>query len=677
MGTFSINQAGILENWSNNTHVVVGNVQTMVQQSLGQDYTFESFSVLQGTASGSQVHLICKLSRRIYWVCVSSATTVTCKWLNRFHDTVTCEYVQMADLPYAVFSYPDAPITVVCLSPDMIHEVDLPVAEAPNVIGVGKDVETHAISVFTSNGLVLRARYMQLQPQPKGTANDEHAHVLSRHLLAAFWNFYQSRNLQLAPSLQQEDSLERAIVLTATQLQHEGTTGRNPMEWHLAFIAMVKQAGFYKNLSAKARWTLLGIGQEISVAPLLHASSFQLTEPFGLANKLLQIQRHVVDHAPTLEWTIVLDKILEQAFQYREEHGMVTYDVLVDPNDLFTHALAPVLRVQIQELQQLTERLARTALQVQAESKGADIPVALVFDLIRTQLHNDQLAYDLALEHQYYPCLCQLALDHPSKYDLTPILGKWPDFGPYALEWFAKRHRYDKVLSYGKDLPDSFQKLVANTDYAWVAELRQGKYGAVSEALYQSSTGDNIEQTEWNLSMAKLASKVANRKNKAVENKMELVKIHISLFGRDVTPLSTPRVLFDACLQHYDESEDDPIVYAMMGLVVGCVAQDGTMIASVWSKVIASNADIWLSPSSAAALSRDELLQDTMFGRLWCQVQEQPVEWHATMQFDAVQDAVLRNLKLKQHEGIELMRRLHTVTTIALQSIMVAEYEGQ
>jgi hypothetical protein len=68
------------------------------------------------------------------------------------------------------------------------------------MIGMGKDVPTHGVVVVTTEGLLLRVRWMQLQAAVAATS-DEETHVLARHLRAAFWTFYQSNQLHLPPSL--------------------------------------------------------------------------------------------------------------------------------------------------------------------------------------------------------------------------------------------------------------------------------------------------------------------------------------------------------------------------------------------------------------------------------------------------------------------------------------------
>ena len=714
-GLHSVTESGFVELWNDDDKgTPVCNLEEMLETHIKDD-AFDTIQVLCASCAKDQLDFIVKIvfprQARFYWLRLvkGGAVLEQCQWLNRFHETVTCQGIVSCDngMAYACFSAAQQPVTVLCLSKH-IHEVDLPSAEAPAVVGMGRDVETHGCVFVTNQGLVLRARWMQLQQAVLASTSDEESHVLARHLRSAFWHYYQTHQLQLAPSLTAANvNVEAAIVLTARQLQQEGdaSSSHNPMEWHLALIQMLKQAGFYKNLSSSGRWTLLGIGQELAIHSILQKSNLFVKElpPHGLAVKVAQVQRHVLDHAPTMEWSVVLAQVLQTAAQYRETHVISTYDVLQDPRHLWTHDLKDVLLLQLKHPEsakvETLEVIVAEALQVHQETQSKDYALvkSLGINLIRSdELRNDSLAHELSLQHAYYEGLCQLFIDNPEEYSLEPILDKWGDFGAFCLRWFTQQGHLDKVLSYGKLLPDTFALLVKDQlpEYQWVHALRKKRYGVVSDCLFQNATGQDVEQTEWHLSMAKLAAKVHNAgksgndedagdyRRKRIDNKLDLVKAQRALIDENV-PLQTPDYLLKLALDKCDKEADASVVgYAMMGLVIASAGENMDGIATVWSKAISKDMeDKWTVWIKSQPPSRIVLVEDTVFGQLWKHVQEQPVEVHSTMQYDpnVLEELVMRKLSLDRGAARELKRLLRSVTTIVLQSqsLMAGAMETQ
>jgi hypothetical protein len=741
--TTTVTQCGAVETWKEveGTSTTKGMLVCLLEDELEKviDDGFDGIEVLQAsiasTATTTTLDVICKLLRpkraRIYWMRVELGGTAEGvlvqqpAWLNRFHGTVTCSGLVTCDngMAYAAFSYPGddtTPVTILALSEQQQQEIDLPQQEAPSLIGMGKDVETHGCTIVTTPGLVLRARWMQLQPTVMAAAassvSDEQVQTVARHLSTTFWKYYQTQQLQLSPFVLSTSSdvsiMEAAILKVARQLQQEGggASSQNPMEWHLSLVRMLQQAEFYKNLTSAARWTLLGIGQELAIYPVLVNNTLFSRElpPYGLATKVTQVQRHVLDHAPSREWTTVLAQLLQGASQYREEHAVPTYDVLNNPHSLWTHELKDVLLVQLKHPETINtttlETIVKAALRVHQEvdSKDYSLVKSLGIGLIRTELKNDKLAHDLSLEYAYYEGLCQLSLDNPVEYSLEPILtaNKWDDFGSFSLFWFTQQERFDQVLIYGRLIPDTFGALVKDKlpEYQWVHALRQGKYDVCSDALYNiNATGQNIEDTEWHLSMAKLAAKVHDlegrsggpsvegeamdvdhvtdkKRRKLIDSKLDLIGAQLELMdehqGKEM-PLQTPDYLLHLTLEKLQAAtERDAIVkYAMVGLVI-CQNDDMDGIATVWSHVIAKELptkwSVWIR---GEAPSRHVLVNDTVFGQLWKQVQEQPVDVHAAMQYDpaVLEEKVMRKLATLDRGGaVELKRLLRSVTTIAL-----------
>lgn len=731
---YSITRSGCIDAWENDRGTTICHVEEVLENSL-QD-SFDGIEVLNASllvephnnTDGQQIlDMIVKVLRprraRMYYLRYvhdnnnkPSLQLQQCTWLNCFSDSVPCHGIISCPNGMAYACFGSTPITVLALggsastvaSPatsGIVHEVDLPLDEAPGMIGMGKDVPTHGIVVVTTEGLVLRVRWMQLQAAVAATS-DEETHVLARHLRAAFWTFYQSNQLHLPPSLTATRvNLEASILVTARHLQQEGdgSSSHNTMEWHLAFIRLLQQTGLYKDLSSSGRWTLLGIGQELAIHHILTNSNlfFKELPPHGLAAKMAQVQRHVLDHAPTMEWSVVLQKVLTKAMHYREDHAIPTYDVLIDPRNLWTHELKDVLLVQLKHPEtaqvETLEVIVTAALQVHQETHSRDYALvkSLGIELIRTQVKSDNVAYTLSLEHAYYEGLCQLSIDKPNEYSLEPILTRWDDFGSFALRWFTQQGHYDKALSYGKLLPHALEQLVQDhlPEYKWVCALRQKNYDIASDALFDNATGQNLEQTEWHLSMAKLAAKVdkslkrsidedmdenvVSYRRKRIDNKLDLVKAQRALMEDDHVPLQTSDYLLKLAIDKFDKETDNPVEYAMMGLIIASAAENMDGIATIWSKVIANDMtekwSVWIK--STPPPSRKVLVEETIFGQLWKHVQEQPVEVHATMQYDPdtrLEDLVMRKLTaLDRGAARELKRLLRSVTTVVLsQSLM-------
>ena len=728
---YSISQSGCIDAWCTDAGRPVCRLHDLLEDEVEDD--FDGIEVLHASSATSPmaenygaIDMIVKLLRRrrdrMYYVRFAEEKLQHCLWLNRFPDSVPCHGIVSCDNGMAYACFGSSPVTVLALggvgsnSPtSMIHEIDLPQDEASNISGMGKDLETHGVSILTTQGLFIRARWMQLQVAV-ASPSDEEAHVLARHLLVAFWNYYQMKTVPLPPSLTTTTStpnMEAAILVTARQLQREGdgSSSHNCMEWHLAFLRLLKEAGLYKNLSSSGRWTLLGIGQELAIHSILshcHLFSKELP-PYGLAAKMAQVQQHVLHHSPTMEWSIALQKVLGTAMRYRDDHAISTYDVLTDPRHLWTHELHDTLLLQLKHSEsakvETLNVIVTAALQVHQElnSKDYNLVKSLGIDLIRNQLKDDKLAYDLSLEHAYYEGLCQLAVDKPNEYSLEPILTKWDDFGSFALLWFAQQGHHDKVLGYGKLLPDAFGQLVEKhlPQYLWVHALWQKDYGATSDALFQNATGQDLEQTEWHLSMAKLAAKVhniagqsgngrrrreesvVNYRRKRIDNKVDLIKAQRALMEGEHVPLQAPEYLLKLALEKCDAEPEDIVQYAMMGLIIAGASDNKDGIATVWSKVVAADMvnkwSVWIKCTPPP--SRTTLVDDTVFGQLWKMVQEQqPVEVHSSMQYDAgLEDLVMRKLtSLDRGAARELKRLLSRATTVELsQSLMAGSMNGQ
>jgi hypothetical protein len=716
---FSMTQAGDLELWKEEEGEVVCRLHDLLENTL--EDSFDGVEVCHASSSINDViDVIVKLQRprrsRIYYLRISSdARLIQCTWLNRFPDSVNCFGLVSCDngMAYAVFE--TSPTTVIAMGggnlETTVHEVDLPFEEVSALVGIAKDFETHGVSLLTTSGYVLRARYIQLQATV-ASVSDEQSYVIARHLRAAFWKYYQTRTLQMPPSITSIISsfsnqvhttnkigiAEAAIIITARQLQKEadGSSSHNPMEWHLAFMQLLKQAGLLKNISSSGRWMLLGIGQEIAIHSILAKSDLFVKDlpPFGLAVKITQVQHHILSHAPTMEWSVVLQQVLQAAMKYREEHAVISYDVLTDPKNLWMHEIHECLLLQLKHPEiakiETLETIAVAALQVHQElkSKNYALVKSLAIHIVRSQLKNDDLARKLSLEHAYYEGLCQLSIDKPSEFSLEPILTKWSDFGSFSLRWFTQQGHYDKALTYGRLLPEDFKKIVDEDliRFKWIYELRQKNFSGTTEALFSNATGHNLDDTEWHLSMAKLAGKISSMsggkrggKNETssdkllrlIENKLDLVKAQRLLIDDDTVPLQTSEYLLKLAINKCDSEIENIVHNCMIGLIIASADENMDGIATFWSKAISVDMDRWEAWIKASpSPTRDFLVEQTAFGKLWQEVQEQPVDLHPIMQYDIqLEDKVVRNMpSLDRGAARELKRLLQDVITIPISS---------
>eukprot|EP00547_Thalassionema_nitzschioides_P002789 CAMPEP_0194218084 /NCGR_PEP_ID=MMETSP0156-20130528/22972_1 /TAXON_ID=33649 /ORGANISM="Thalassionema nitzschioides, Strain L26-B" /LENGTH=953 /DNA_ID=CAMNT_0038947319 /DNA_START=6 /DNA_END=2867 /DNA_ORIENTATION=- len=741
---YSVTQDGLVEEWTDGTCVGIANLSELLSEKLKVSNV--GVNVLKSSCNlGHDLDVIFKASlpqgSRIYWIRLHLQSTIELQqvqWLNRFHDDVECIGLITSEngMAYASFEY-DAeqwPVTVVSLSSEpanMVHEVDLPMHEAPSIVGLSKDVETHGAILVTSTGLQIRARWMHLQQSgtraDPSSANQETSFVLANHLRQAFWQYYQTQQIKLSPSWceatnNSELEYEKAILLTGRQLQEDGdsSSSKNPLEWHLAFIKMIHKTGLYKNVSGPSRWKLLAIGQEISVHNLVLQSNLLNSDdlpPFGLAAKLAKLQEHILNHAPSSEWTLLLGNILKKAKEYREKHHVDSYDVLSDPRNLWTHQLRDVLRKQLEQQPQIMRnacqkealgQIIQAALEVHQENRSKQYAQvkSLGFQLTRSQLQDDVMALNLCVAHAYYEGLCQLSLDHPrdERFALEPMLlnedgsDQFQDFGAFALDWFSNHNRYDKVLKYGKLLSDEVFSSILNRDeklrkFRWIFALRQEKYDVASDFLYENGDGQNIPQTQLSLSLAKLAAKLhhgrsgqkeddmsdhdeeeVDTRRQRIDYKLDVCKSQVLLMENgNVMPLQSPEHLLKLALEKIDarkeyEDEEDIVTYAMMGLAIA--GDNKGHVETVWSKVLekdlASKWMPWINGTSNVNPTRDVLLENTQFGKLWVRVQDQPVELHSNLQYHGDGEALIQKLGLDSNAGRELKRLFTSVTSIEL-----------
>ena len=550
--------------------------------------------------------------RRLYWYRydLSTQTLVASYWLNRFpsaddddndddnDDTTTttttvCRGCVTAEngCCYAAFEWNQSVVTLVSMMHHHQNEVDadvevqeleLPSKEAPSLVYVGNDQTTHGIILVTTTGLVLRARRVEMEMQTNnhrsntstlfsltptvGTTQQQHTRtllqpsklrLLADHVRTAFEQWARSTSQQqqqqppLPPSIPDASptDLEPAILLAC----------RYVMDSSLAFIDFLKDAGLYKNVSNRARWALLGMGQEWAVhqhvfwkstllenlepttgaaaaAAAAAAATTTTTTSFLAADgrPLEDVQRQVQNTPDQTVFTEILVDAIKTAQQYREYHASTTYDVHVAPspgerererggtttttteNLLWTHSIRTVLA---KELPTRNEIIVRAALQAYQETEQDYESVKKRgIDGLQDHHHNDDddLVHELSIEHKYYEGLCRLALQDKTKYALDNFITEWPgtDFANFVIQWFTTRGKISHVLRYGSLVPDTLTKWMDQDarlqPYRWIHAVRQDRLDDTCRYSWQDCQIPNtpLHRVQFSLGMAKLASVV-------------------------------------------------------------------------------------------------------------------------------------------------------------------------
>lgn len=707
-------------------HAEVGSLGALLQER-------HKIQVLRSVATKDQIHAIYLADNKVYYIHATINDKGSCltlnisEWLCRFHVTVQCVGLVATenDMLYAVMSYPNESVSCLALNKSM--EVDLPTKQVPSVVLLGKDAVTHGCHMVTSTGLLVRARWMQLQNHNIPTAAHSNP-VLASHLSATFWHSYRSATggMPIPPSLQSAKpaDLERAILVVAQQIQQEGDSSslKNPMEWHTSFIEFLKQNGLYRSVSNQGRWNLLGIGQELAVYGALGRNQHPLVKdllPHGVATKLQLLQQHVLQFTSTEERNFcdALCLAVETAQQYRADLAVDTYDVLLDghPCQLWTHQaiLQHVFVSQLEYWRDSGSKLDPTQVTVVAKAtltsffesshKQYEQIKALAIPLVRA-VDDDYSAFDLSQEYRWFEGLCQLSLDHRKEdyFQIDTLLREWDDsFGKFVLQWDIDRHKYGQLLRHGEHTPTLLTEFLERDDrlrpYRWIHSGRMNKYStATSQLIDDAANGTiNLHDTKWALSMAVLSNKASDHPDKRqaiIEAKLDLVKAQELLLLHDNGPLRTPEQLMTLAMDQLKGSKtlEESIQLCMVGLSIAKGEENSNAKASlVWRNAIDKDWVDWekwitTSVDLTAATLRDTILDSTVFGGLWKAMQESSLEYHSVQYDTPSERSVLEALGLDAVGQTELKRLLRSITSIQLvtrstrrsKSLIMSTYEN-
>jgi hypothetical protein len=524
------------------------------------------------------------------------------KWLNRFADPTTVEIDGLVGCDngstYAALTHSGSVIVMVLLQDQsVLHEVDLPMTQIPSLVPnmVIKDTMTHGCLCLSTTGIGVRVRFLppaldaeeedepSAKKQRRQASNPAIVQTLISHLRSVFWQYYQNQGdeFQLPPSLTKAapENLQEAIVAFAMELQYKGdaSSARNPLEWHQALIKMLQKGSLYRSLPYRARWQLLGIGQELAVFCALPRSSQNAIEqdylsrlqPHNIADWLMELQEKELQSGSASIFPHWLSTTLDAAANFRDEFANPFYDVVEDSKPLeqlwtSQESLQRVLRRQLDywkrdsssvELPHV-ESVVKTTLTSFSESYDKiglydDDSKQLystikktAIDLLRSvSKDDDELAFDLSVKFNYFEGLCEMSVDHEKKedskfYSLDPLFATLDGtdtlsgytFPQYVLRWHTDRGLYGHAINYGQHSPVDLDVLMKTDErlrpFQWIPAVRQGYFSKATEACMTNSKlpESTLSSSLWALSLAKLANKLEPTRNDSVLHRQAIIE---------------------------------------------------------------------------------------------------------------------------------------------------------
>jgi hypothetical protein len=713
-------------------------IQTILQASLLENEKVHC--IVKGTPILSTPGQ--KGEAKLYWLVIDLQTGIIEKshWLSRFSTVESVDILGLAGT-----STGDAYITVSCggqvivmvlvEETNLIQEVDLPVAQIPNVIAdsTQPDIVTNGCRFVATSGIGLRARCLTpgagSSPRKRARGGAGNLQSLLSHLRSFFWQSYQDplltlgnhSNKPIPPSLTlaSTDTLEQVVLTFTTELQQkqqDTSSASNPMDWHKALIQVLQQGGLYKTLSQQVRWQLMGIGQELAVFQVLATShSKDQLKPFDLTSFL----------ASSAQNTELLALAVTTAAQYRSEMASSFYDILVSANNkdapstnaLWTsqQSLQRLLLLQLEEwkqpdqqapLQEHVHAIVQATLLSYSESSHFKFPQvrALAIDLLRRLLKNDELAFELSLEYNYFHGLCQLSIDHQQEQDaalfsLDPLFQQSSSkrdeesgfsWSQYVLQWHTDRGLYGHAINYGRHSPNDLSLLMSQDKrlkpYQWIPAIRQQYYQRATDS-FLSIQRDTFQQAQWALSMAKLANKLVAKpievQTRTIEEKLELVDAQQILCPSE-TMLLVPEELVRLALQNLSKTDDlaDQVQLALTALAVcasmpSSSSQKVEWTAQIWADCFQLDSQKWqLYIQKDLALTKDEFTQTLVFGVLWNEI-SQSQDMASVLYARHLESSILDLLHFSNTDRVELTRLLRSVTDEGNIASLSEKMQGQ
>jgi hypothetical protein len=345
----------------------------------------------------------------------------------------------------------------------------------------------------------------------------------------------------------------------------------------------------------------------------------------------------------------------------------------------------------------------------------------------RSGSHSDRLAFKLAVKHEYYDGICQIAHDHENASDknnfrLEPLLQSATQcqsidhstgftFGQLVLHWHAGKCLYGQTIMYGRLCPDQYLNQVFQSNerlrsYKWIQAIHRGDYDQAVSSL-MSRTGP-LSETRWSFCMAKLSNQVvlkeaqskqhreAEARRKKIESTLELCGIQKELLEdsleRPKSELWSPKNLLTLALQKAaqastsdsNSAREEAIRYCYLGLLVCTTFEDETArrgnAIQVWAKCITIDWADWAEwIRTENDLSRDALaytvIDNTVFGGLLKECGEDKSLDFVTFSSQSMEHEIVEQLGVTGGSGSDSLRRLLQNVTQVFKSNAPADEE--
>lgn len=660
---------------------------------------------------------------RLYWAVfdVASGRLLRSHWLSRFALPEQVELIGLVvcedDTAYASFTSNGAVITMVLLGEDenFIREVDLPPREVPGVFPgmMARDMVTHGCFMIATSGIALRSRHMpktSASPSKRArlaaSADIDHVPVqnLVNHLKSHFWNSHgnPTEDIPMPPSLLQSgNNREQAIVKVAVELQRKGSDPSLAVQWHEYFVKMVQDGGLYRCLSEESKWKMFAVGQELHVASEVHDTLTHnhnhadvdwkdSLRSIDLGEWFLKIQQQEEQSGwqNAAIWHDVLDLALDAFWKFREEALQAEYDTLAEHGMIgwISHqSMQKMLRCQLSLFKTnptatslpVVENVVRTALfsfhqswSAGKDDEGRREEFAKVqknaISLLRISSDgNDETAFELCTQYEYFEGLCDIARSHERKVDaqsyaLDSLFGvitgrdllNGMTFPQFVLQYHADRKLYGHVINYGQSCTQDLSLIMERNDglrqYRWISSIRQGHYDqATKQCLDNCEESKDIDNMQWNLSFAKLANKLVasqtslqvKTRQLKIEKTLDLVDAQKLLLGDgnedEYDILLSPEKLCELALTRLNDTMDTDrrVELAMIALTACTAIPDESVVfgytSKVWSECILLNGATWtewahMGLGDDLENLREEALSSTVFGITLRNCREEP-----------------------------------------------------
>eukprot|EP00523_Entomoneis_sp_CCMP467_P011012 CAMPEP_0168739852 /NCGR_PEP_ID=MMETSP0724-20121128/11675_1 /TAXON_ID=265536 /ORGANISM="Amphiprora sp., Strain CCMP467" /LENGTH=1128 /DNA_ID=CAMNT_0008787265 /DNA_START=1 /DNA_END=3388 /DNA_ORIENTATION=- len=476
---------------------------------------------------------------------------------------------------------------------------------------------------------------------------------------------------------------------------------------------------------------------------------------FGVANWLQSVQRAVESQEADMKHVFCcwLEQALSAAHIFRQERGTLLYDIAssADPPKVDKAKLIPlwmskptiqsVLFTQLQNWHKDSDKSLRMmsneveSIVVASLRSFADSYLAfrcgttqdyyykmqcLTIKLLRDTFGTDRddLAWSLCKAHHYFSGLCQIAHDHrhsqgrgpraANHFSLTtlfPKLAQTKDlktempFGQFCIKWHLDRTFIGEALQYGNLCPDDLLVIVnaepALRPYRWIVSLQRKNHEAATrnllEVVDRADTGLSLQQSKFNLSMAKLSNKVAASKSvsnpeqivergKRIENMREIAQVQeLLLCDEDAqnTYLWTVESLLEYALQKVDREDgiDAKARTCFLALCLCCSLESGGVDArkqaacSVWYKALVADWDFLtdLLYGKQQSLTDEGLanavLQKSVFGKLMEECSSNPKSSWGEVSFDNIVERFVIDKISSPNDRSSMQRLLRAVLT--------------